>query len=128
MIFYDRPGDKLRKKGDIKEHISIIFLCLHLAPVYIYDIRQRLERKKRNSDRQADLQKRKLRSREAIACTDQHIGIFKNPKYQKIGTYSQSKDRLTPPRALYPQTIQIIQARTAYHQKYINRLTICIKQ
>ena len=108
--------------------MGVVLLRLHLPPVYVDQIGQRLECKKRNPNGQTDPDQGNLRPCQAVAGIDQHIGIFKNAENQKIGTHGQRQNRLFLPCPPDPQAVEIIQACAARHQKDVDRLAVCIKQ
>ena len=69
FIPHNRSGDELRKKGDVQANIQQIFLRLAPSPVHVDYVGNRLEREKRNSDRQRNF-------RHLPVCVKHQVQVF----------------------------------------------------
>ena len=77
LITHNRSRDQLWKQAHIHSKRNDIVLRHRLSPVHINRVGHRLERIKRDTDRQCKLQKPKLRTRHLIQRPDGKIRILK---------------------------------------------------
>ena len=94
----DRTGDQLRKQQDVECERRNPALRLRFARVHVHDIRDRVERKKRDAERQRNRTERERTEREdrrdRVDVRDGEVRVFED---RERGQVAGDRERETPP-------------------------------
>ena len=78
VVFYDRPGDKLREEGYVQQDLEKAFSAAAAVAVYIYDVGQALKGKKGDAYRQRNPRQGKPRAGQGIDGAEQKVRVLEN--------------------------------------------------
>lgn len=124
-ISHDRPRNQLREHGHIRTKTHEVALRGRNAAIDVHDVGQDLEREKRNADRQADVQVRRLRERrqERGGRVEQKRGVFEHAQHAQIQRHGQHQQQLFAARESgHEQANHPVDEDGAHHQQHIDRL------
>ena len=94
-------GDQLGKHRHVGGKMKNVFLCFHLATVYIHVVADDLEAIEANPDREDDSRKRQRDAGGFVDTSDQEIGVFEKDKYGQSDCDKAAGDHFFTVSALF---------------------------
>ncbi|MFR1988583.1 MAG: hypothetical protein ACLS3C_00365 [Oscillospiraceae bacterium] len=126
----DRPGDELRKHGDIRCQIDQVPLRRDRPAVHVHGVAQDLERIEADADRERKAQQRRGQPGQRVQVCDHEIGILEIRKRPEAQENRQDQKQLRPSgiaEALDQPSENIALQDGDEHDRQIARLTPAIK-
>jgi hypothetical protein len=126
VVADDRSGDELREERDVQAEVDRVPERLHLGPVDVDQIRERVEREEGDAEREVHRGKghgaHPERGEPDVQVVDQEVGVLEGDEQAEVGGDGGAQHPLLPGRDLERPAEQIVDGNRADHHEGERRL------
>ena len=123
----DGSGDQLGEEGDVQKDLRVVLLGRHLSAVYVDHVGQRLEREKRDADRQGYGGDPEREAGQGVQVGHEEPGVFEHRQDAQIDRDGRGEPRL-PALFFDQQGENVVEQGAGQHQEDVDGFPVGVEK